>query len=108
MDNRSAGTNPSGRWLSELCAAAWLTVLDNVELGLLPQAFSPDDRAGGAGRHRLIGLHGFRERRTRGDLGRHETARRLRPGARGEPELLMLDEPSPALDVLVADTLRAS
>src|SRR3989442_9688138 len=39
------GTNPSVAMVFQSFALLpWLTVLDNVELGLLPQAFSPDDR----------------------------------------------------------------
>ena len=60
----------------------WLTVLDNVELGLEAQGV-PDDET----RKRalqaidLIGLDGFEIRLSQGALGRHAPARRLRPRA---------------------------
>lgn len=86
----------------------WLTVLQNVELGLEAQGVEPRDR-----RRRaieaidLIGLDGFESAYPRELSG----GMRQRVGfARAlvvEPDLLMMDEPFSALDVLTAETLRS-
>lgn len=85
----------------------WLTVLENVELGLEPLGISPGER-----RSRslqaidLIGLDGFENAYPKELSG----GMRQRVGfARGlvmQPELLLMDEPFSALDVLTAETLR--
>jgi NitT/TauT family transport system ATP-binding protein len=85
----------------------WLTVLENVELGLEPLGVTPAER-----RSRslqaidLIGLDGFENAYPKELSG----GMRQRVGfARGlvmQPELLLMDEPFSALDVLTAETLR--
>ncbi len=85
----------------------WLTVLENVEIGLEPLGVSPTER-----RSRslqaidLIGLDGFENAYPKELSG----GMRQRVGfARGlvmHPELLLMDEPFSALDVLTAETLR--
>jgi len=102
------GTNPSVAMVFQSFALLpWLTVLDNVELGLLPQAFSPDDRRRRAkAAIELIGLHGFENAYPREISGGMKQRVGFARALVVEPELLMLDEPFSALDVLVADTLR--
>jgi NitT/TauT family transport system ATP-binding protein len=85
----------------------WLTVQDNVELGLEAQGLPPDQRA-----HRaleaidLIGLDGFEsafpKELSGGMRQRVGFARALVVG----PDLLLMDEPFSALDVLTAENLR--
>ena len=85
----------------------WLTVLENVELGLEPLGVNAAER-----RSRslqaidLIGLDGFENAYPKELSG----GMRQRVGfARGlvmQPELLLMDEPFSALDVLTAETLR--
>ncbi len=85
----------------------WLTVFENVELGLLAQDLPPVTR-----RERtlqaidLIGLDGFEEAYPKELSG----GMRQRVGfARAlvvQPEVLLMDEPFSALDVLTAENLR--
>lgn len=85
----------------------WLTVLENVEIGLEPLGIPTTER-----RSRslqaidLIGLDGFENAYPKELSG----GMRQRVGfARGlvmQPELLLMDEPFSALDVLTAETLR--
>jgi NitT/TauT family transport system ATP-binding protein len=85
----------------------WLTVLDNVELGLLPRDLTPEDRRRRAkAAVELIGLHGFENAYPREISGGMKQRVGFARALVVEPELLMLDEPFSALDVLVADTLR--
>ena len=86
----------------------WLSVLDNVEIGLRAQGVPLDEtrkRAlAGDRRHRSRRL---RIRLSQGAFGRHAPARRLRPRAgRAAAKFCLMDEPFSALDVLTAETLR--
>ncbi|HEU0264795.1 MAG TPA: nitrate/sulfonate/bicarbonate ABC transporter ATP-binding protein, partial [Geobacterales bacterium] len=85
----------------------WLTVLENVELGLEALGVSPMERRRRAlAAIDLIGLDGFESAYPKELSG----GMRQRVGfARAlvvEPTLLLMDEPFSALDVLTAETLR--
>jgi NitT/TauT family transport system ATP-binding protein len=85
----------------------WLTVQQNVELGLEAQGVAPDERAPRALQAiDLIGLDGFESAFPKELSG----GMRQRVGfARAlvvEPDLLLMDEPFSALDVLTAENLR--
>ena len=85
----------------------WLTVLENVEIGLETLGLAPPERRSRALQAiDLIGLDGFENAYPRELSG----GMRQRVGfARGlvmQPELLLMDEPFSALDVLTAETLR--
>ncbi|HYB24873.1 MAG TPA: nitrate/sulfonate/bicarbonate ABC transporter ATP-binding protein [Solirubrobacteraceae bacterium] len=85
----------------------WLTVRQNVELGLEAQGIPPADRAVRALEAiDLIGLDGFESAFPKELSG----GMRQRVGfARAlvvEPDLLLMDEPFSALDVLTAENLR--
>jgi NitT/TauT family transport system ATP-binding protein len=85
----------------------WMTVLDNVALGLESLRLSKEQRYRRAGKYvDLVGLSGY-ERAYPKELSRG--MKQLVGVARAlavEPELLCLDEPFSALDVLSARTLR--
>jgi NitT/TauT family transport system ATP-binding protein len=85
----------------------WLTVLENVEIGLEPLGIpSAERRSRSLQAIDLIGLDGFENAYPKELSG----GMRQRVGfARGlvmQPELLLMDEPFSALDVLTAETLR--
>lgn len=85
----------------------WLTVLENVELGLEPLGVPPAERRSRSlAAIDVIGLDGFENAYPKELSG----GMRQRVGfARGlvmQPELLLMDEPFSALDVLTAETLR--
>ncbi|MBA5723661.1 AAA-associated domain-containing protein [Candidatus Liberibacter sp.] len=85
----------------------WLTVLENVELGLEARGIDKDERRKRAlSAIDLIGLDGFESAHTTeisgGMLQRVGFARALVV----YPSLLLMDEPFSALDVLTAETLR--
>ena len=85
----------------------WLTVLENVEIGLEPLGVpAPERRSRSVAAIDLIGLDGYESAYPRELSG----GMRQRVGfARAlvvHPELLLMDEPFSALDVLTAETLR--
>ena len=102
------GANPGvGMVFQSFGLMPWLTVQDNVELGLRARGVAPHQRADQALKAiDVIGLDGFETAFPRELSG----GMRQRVGfARAlvtEPDALLMDEPFSALDVLTAENLR--
>ncbi|MER7765538.1 nitrate/sulfonate/bicarbonate ABC transporter ATP-binding protein [Kitasatospora sp. NPDC096140] len=102
------GANPGTALVFQTFALLpWLTVRQNVELGLEARGVAPRERARAAAQAiDLIGLTGFESAHPRELSG----GMRQRVGfARAlvvEPDVLLMDEPFSALDVLTAEHLR--
>ncbi|MFM9442840.1 nitrate/sulfonate/bicarbonate ABC transporter ATP-binding protein [Streptomyces acidiscabies] len=102
------GANPGTAMVFQTFALLpWLTVQQNVELGLEAKGVGPAERAEAARQAiELIGLDGFESAYPKELSG----GMRQRVGfARAlvvEPDVLMMDEPFSALDVLTAENLR--
>ncbi|MGW9431885.1 ABC transporter ATP-binding protein [Streptomyces decoyicus] len=107
-DEPLTGANPGTAMVFQTFALLpWLTVQQNVELGLEARGVPADDRAAAARQAiDLIGLDGFESAYPKELSG----GMRQRVGfARAlvvEPDVLMMDEPFSALDVLTAENLR--
>ena len=85
----------------------WLTVQENVELGLLAKDMTAKERRERAlGAIDLIGLDGFETAYPRELSGGMKQRVGFARALVVEPEVLFLDEPFSALDVLVAENLR--
>jgi NitT/TauT family transport system ATP-binding protein len=85
----------------------WLTVLQNVELGLLSKDLTPEERRAQALQAiDLIGLDGFEAAYPRELSGGMKQRVGFARALVVEPEVLLMDEPFSALDVLVAENLR--
>ena len=85
----------------------WLTVLENVELGLKAKGEPPDRRRQKALRMiDIIGLDGFENAYPKELSGGMRQRVGFARALAVEPELLCMDEPFSALDVLTAENLR--
>jgi len=85
----------------------WLTVLDNVELGLLATDLSPAERRARAGQAiDMIGLAGYEEAFPKELSGGMKQRVGFARALVVHPEVLFMDEPFSALDVLTGENLR--
>ncbi|MBD2340789.1 nitrate/sulfonate/bicarbonate ABC transporter ATP-binding protein [Calothrix sp. FACHB-156] len=85
----------------------WLTVLENVELGLKAKGEAPDSRRTKALQMiDIIGLDGFENAYPKELSGGMRQRVGFARALAVEPELLCMDEPFSALDVLTAENLR--
>ena len=85
----------------------WLTVLENVEIGLEAQGVAPDERKKRAlAAIDLIGLDGFESAYPKELSGGMRQRVGLARALVVHPKVLLMDEPFSALDVLTAETLR--
>jgi NitT/TauT family transport system ATP-binding protein len=102
------GINPHATIVFQTFALyPWLTVQENVEIALKARGLPPDDRRVVALRLiDLVGLDGFESAYPRELSGGMRQKVGFARAMAVEPELLCLDEPFSALDVLSAEALR--
>ena len=102
------GPNPQVAFVFQSFALfPWLTVLQNVELGLLPMNLPDEERRTRALKAiDLIGLDGFEEAFPKELSGGMKQRVGFARALVVQPEVLFMDEPFSALDVLTAENLR--
>ena len=103
-----AGTQPHVAIVFQSFALfPWLTVVDNVEVPLLAQGFSHEERHARALRSlEAVGLQGFESSYPKDLSGGMKQRVGFARALAVEPEILFMDEPFSALDVLTAENLR--
>lgn len=85
----------------------WLTVLENVAIGLEAKGVSRSEREAAAGKYiDKVGLDGFEEAYPRELSGGMKQRVGLARALTMEPELLCMDEPFSSLDAFTAQNLR--
>jgi len=85
----------------------WFTVLENVEIGLIKSGLPKDEiRKKALQAIDLVGLDGFEDAYPRELSGGMRQRVGIARALVVEPEVLLMDEPFSALDVLTADNLR--
>lgn len=106
--SRLKGVNPHATIVFQTFALyPWLTVQENVEIALKARGVPPDERAKRALKLiDTVGLDGFESAYPRELSGGMRQKVGFARAMAVEPELLCLDEPFSALDVLSADALR--
>lgn len=102
------GVNPGAGFVFQTFALfPWLTVLENVELGLKQKDLPPEQRRQKAlAAIDIVGLDGFENAYPKELSGGMRQRVGFARALAVEPDVLLMDEPFSALDVLTAENLR--